>query len=69
MRTDREKMRDTKVLNIVKMICIAIMIAYCFFNSFLLDHIGGFICLVATSFMVVPRYLINRVLDNLDEDE
>ena len=69
MRTSKERERDTRVLNMVKIICIAIMIAYCFFNKILLDNIGGFICIVATSFMIVPRYLINHVLDSLDEDE
>lgn len=67
MRTDKEKKRDTKVLNIIKAICIFIMMMYCFFNDFLLDHIGGMICILAIVFMIVPRWYINRVLDSDDE--
>ena len=67
MRNIEEKKRDTMILNITKAICIFIMIIYCFFNDFLLDHIGGMICIFAISFMVITRKLINWSLDNLEE--
>lgn len=66
MRTDKERKRDTKVLNIIKAICIFIMMMYCFFNDFLLDHIGGLPCILAISYMIVPRKITNRVLDSDD---
>ena len=66
-RTNEEKMRHTAILNIIKFICILVMTAYCFFNEWLLDHVGGLICIVAISFMLTPRKLINWSLDNLEE--
>lgn len=69
MRTDKERKRDTKVLNIIKAICIFIMMMYCFFNEFLLNHIGGLICILAISFMIVPRQHINHLLETLDDDD
>lgn len=66
-RTNEEKMRHTAILNIIKFICILVMTAYCFFNEWLLDHVGGLICIVAIAFMLTPRNLINWSLDNLDE--
>ena len=67
MRNIEEKKRDTMILNVIKAICIFIMTMFCFFNDFLLDHIGGIICIFAISFMVIPRKLINWSLDNLEE--
>ena len=68
MRTDKERERDTKVLNAVKAVSIFIMIMYCFFNDFLLNHIGGMICILAISFMIVPRRVFNHLLDTMDDD-
>ena len=67
MRNIEEKRQDTMILNVMKIICILVMTAYCFFNEWLLDHVGGFICIVAIVFMLTPRKLIKRSLDNLDE--
>lgn len=63
MRTKEQKRKDTMILNIIKAISILILVMYCFFNEFLLNHIGGLVCIVAASFMIVPRKVINKILD------
>ena len=68
MRNIEEKKRDTMILNVIKATCIFIMMMFCFFNDFLLDHIGGMICIFAISFMVIPRRYINHLLDTLDDE-
>ena len=63
MRSKEQKIKDSIVLNCCKAASIFILAAYSFFGNFLLSNVGIIFPIVALSFMLMPRKLINIFLD------